>query len=191
MRPEPEVWCDMENLQCLSPILNVVLSVLIAHFCTDPLALNNYSVQRVRPLSAPVTQPPTGLHFAAFTSNFNETISRPENVSRSCFWIQFFSLPRNEIISCLAYLRRGGSGVFSINPAPIITRSMTLRNVLLWTPGEFSWGKSQEKRTILIDHICLFSPDRRKQKMVILSWILSVEPGEKDWGPGENKFRPV
>ena len=44
---------------------------------------------------------------------------------------------------------------------------------------------------IFIDHICLFSPDRRKQKMVILSWILSVEPGEKDWGPGENEFRPV
>ena len=42
------------------PNFECSLSVLIAHFCTDPLAFNNYCVQRVRTLSAPVTQPPTG-----------------------------------------------------------------------------------------------------------------------------------
>ena len=36
-----------------------------------------------------------------------------------------------------------------------------------------------------------FSPARRKQKMVILSLVLSVKPKEKDWGPRENEFGSV
>ena len=33
-----------------------------------------------------------------------------------------------------------------------------------------------------------FSPTRRKQKLVILSLVLTLEPGKKVPGLGENKF---